>query len=88
MDLINSKTRRSCKLHKLDGIYNPDTGTCIFSHTHRGLLNAFGVLVVDAVLLLTMLIGLLRSTHRNPTGIWKLLYQQVALRMSSLFPDV
>lgn len=64
------------RLTILDGIYDPDTGTCIFSHTHRGLLNAFGVLVVDAVLLLTMLIGLLRSTHRNSTGIWKLLYQQ------------
>ena len=52
-------------------------------HTHSGLLNGFGVLVVDTVLLLTMLIGLLRSTHRNSTGIWKLLYQQVTLRMFS-----
>lgn len=60
----------------LDGRYSPVTDTCIFLHTHRGITNAFGVLVVDAVLLLTMLIGLLRPTHRNSAGIWKLLYQQ------------
>ena len=46
-------------------------------HTRRGLANALGVLGADAVLLLTMLIGLLRHAHKHPSGIWKLLYQQV-----------
>ena len=59
-------------------MYNPIAGTCIVLYTHTELVNAFGVLVVDAVLLLTMLIGLLRHAHRGSTGIWKLLYQQVS----------
>ena len=49
--------------------------SCIVLHTHGSLVNAFGILVVDVVLLLAMLIGLLR--HGNSDGIWKLLYQQV-----------
>ena len=72
-------------MHEVAGTYSPVTGTCIFLHTHRGLVNAIGILVADAVLLLAMLIGLLRTSHRNATGIWKLLYQQVMLRMFSLY---
>ena len=60
-------------------------GACIFLHTHKGIVNAIGVLVVDAMLLLAMLIGLLRTSHKNATGIWKLLYQQVILKMFSLY---
>lgn len=61
-------------------MYSPIVDTCIVSHTHRGLVNAVGILVADVVLLLTMLIGLLGHAHRSSTGIWKLLYQQVALK--------
>jgi len=55
--------------------------TCIVLHTHGvcGLVSVVGILVADLVLLLAMLIGLLRHSHRNPTGIWKLLYQQVSI---------
>jgi hypothetical protein len=52
-------------------------------NTHSGIVNGVGMLVVDVVLLLTMLIGLLRRSDENPTGIWKLLYQQVSLEASS-----
>jgi len=63
-------------LTQIDGIYNPLLETCIIEGTHRGLVNALGVLVVDVVLLVTMLIGLLRYANRSSTGIWKVLYQQ------------
>jgi len=49
--------------------------SCVVLHTRGALTNTIGILVVDIALLLAMLIGLLR--HRNPVGIWKLLYQQV-----------
>ena len=57
--------------------YNAVVNTCVALHTHRGLVNAVGVLVVDVVLLLTMLVGLLRHAQKSSTGVWKLLYQQV-----------
>lgn len=63
--------------------YNPIVDTCVVLHTHRGLVNAVGILVVDVVLLLAMLIGLLRHSHRNSAGIWQLLYQQVSFRAFS-----
>ncbi len=63
--------------------YNAVVNTCVALHTHRGLVNAVGVLVVDVVLLLTMLIGL-RHSHKSSTGVWKLLYQQVILNTFSL----
>jgi hypothetical protein len=65
------------KSNKVTATYNPIADACVMLHTHRGLTNALGVLVVDVVLLLTMLIGLLLHAHRHSTGIWKLLYQQV-----------
>ncbi|KAI0291214.1 hypothetical protein B0F90DRAFT_1778573 [Multifurca ochricompacta] len=68
---------RSTSNSKVESSYNPILETCITLKTHRGLLNAIGVLVVDVVLLMTMLIGLLRYAHRSSTGIWYLLYQQV-----------
>ena len=64
-------------------MYNPIMGTCIVLNTGIGHINATGVLVVDIVLLLIMLIGLLRHVHRNSIGVWKLLYQQVLLKMFS-----
>jgi hypothetical protein len=64
-------------------VYNPIMDTCIVLHTGTGHINATGVLVVDIVLLLTMLIGLLRHVHRNSVGVWKLLYHQVSLKLSS-----
>jgi hypothetical protein len=70
-------------ISKLAGAYNPIIDACIILHTRRALVNALGALVVDVVLLLTMLIGLLRHAHRNSTGIWKLLYQQVTDRTFS-----
>lgn len=68
---------------KVSGTYNLIVDSCIVLHTRRGLVNALVVLVVDIVLLLTMLVGLLRDAHRSPTGIWKLLYQQVTLKTFS-----
>ena len=59
--------------------YNPIVNTCIYLNTRRSLFNASAVFVVDVVLLLTMLLGLLRHAHKNSTGIWKFLYQQVTL---------
>ncbi|KAI0248179.1 hypothetical protein BJV78DRAFT_1363709 [Lactifluus subvellereus] len=56
--------------------YNATPGTCTISSLHKLLVNSVGVLVVDVVLLMSMLIGLLRFTHRSSTGIWHLLYQQ------------
>jgi len=64
------------RLTLLAGTYNPIIDACIILHTRRALVNALGALVVDVMLLLTMFVGLLRPTHRNPTGIWQLLYQQ------------
>ncbi|KAI0291213.1 hypothetical protein B0F90DRAFT_1778553 [Multifurca ochricompacta] len=72
-------------LTMLESSYNPILETCIILRTHRGLLNAIGVLVVDVVLLMTMLIGLLRYAHRSLTGIWYLLYQQVIQQPSFFF---
>jgi hypothetical protein len=67
------------KSNKLEGIYNPAVNSCVTLRTHRLLVNAIGVLVVDVVLLLTMLIGLLRHPHKSSTGMWKFLYQQVTV---------
>ena len=75
--ILDSSNWGSRKLQQVHGTYNPIINSCIFLHTHNGLVNAFGILVVDVVLLLTMLIGLLRDAHRSSIGIWKLLYQQV-----------
>ena len=61
--------------------------TCTFLQTHKALVNCIAVLVADVVLLLTMLIGLLRHAHRSSTGIWKLLYQQVRLKIFHLVSD-
>ena len=66
---------------KVTGAYNPVLDSCIVLRPHDALSNALGILVVDLVLFLAMLIGLLR--HRNPAGIWKLLYQQVMPRTIS-----
>jgi hypothetical protein len=57
--------------------------SCMVLHAHKGFVNGIGVLVVDVVLLLTMLIGLLRDARRNSIGIWKLLYQQVTVKVFS-----
>ena len=71
------------KLQQADGTYNPILNSCIFLHTHNGIVNVIGILVVDVVLLLTMLIGLLRDARRSSIGIWKLLYQQVTVKVFS-----
>jgi hypothetical protein len=65
------------QLDKIVATYHPVAATCVVLHMRRILVNTLGVLVVDTTLLLTMLIGLLRYAHRNLTGIWMLLYQQV-----------
>ena len=67
---------------KVDTSYDTILEACTTLHTRRGLVNSIGVLAVDVVLLLAMLIGLLRSAHRNSTGIWYLLYQQVSISPS------
>lgn len=63
---------------KVETSYDTILEACTTLHTRRGLVNSIGVLAVDVVLLLAMLIGLLRSAHKNSTGIWYLLYQQVS----------
>jgi len=65
----------------IDPVYNSIVDVCVILHTENGLLNATGVLVADAVLLLTMFIGLLRHPHRSSTGIWKFLYRQCIIWM-------
>lgn len=60
--------------------FNPVVNACVVLKTHDGLPNSIGVLVADIVLLLTMLIGLLRHENKNPSGMWKLLYQQVIFK--------
>jgi len=73
----------------VDVMYNPILETCVALHTRRGLPNAIGILVVDVVLLLTMLIGLLRHACKNPTGIWKLLYQHCIIWLVlALFAEI
>jgi len=69
-------------LTMVKSVYNPLVNACIVERTHEGLVNSIGVFVADIVLLLTMLIGLLRHEHRNPTGIWRLLYQQCIIWIS------
>jgi len=71
------------RLVTITGTYNPIVGSCIVLRTHRSLVNAFGILVVDVVLFLAMLIGLLR--HGISGGIWKLLYQQCIIWMALAF---
>jgi hypothetical protein len=64
---------------KMKVSYDAALGTCTISSLHKLLVNSVGVLVVDVVLFMSMLIGLLRFTHRSSTGIWHLLYQQVII---------
>jgi hypothetical protein len=61
----------------MKGSYDTVLEICVVLRLHKSLVNAVGILVVDVVLLMSMLIGLLRHMHRNSTGIWHLLYQQV-----------
>ena len=83
--ISDSMNWRTLKLHKIAGTvsYNPVVDTCITLHTHKGIVDSIGVLVVDVVLLLMMLIGLLRHGNGASIGIWKLLYQQVTLKTFS-----
>jgi hypothetical protein len=76
-------TDAHAKSNKISATYNSNLDACTFQHTRTALVNAVGALVVDIVLLVTMLIGLLRHSHRNSSGIWKLLYQQVMLNTFS-----
>ncbi len=46
--------------------------------THRGLVSSVAILAIDTVLLVIMLLGLRPYAYRRSTGIWQLLYQQVA----------
>ncbi|KAH9966373.1 hypothetical protein BGW80DRAFT_735714 [Lactifluus volemus] len=61
---------------KLRATYDPTVETCNLLDFRKILVNVVCILVVDVVLLMTMLIGLLRYSHRNSTGLWHLLYQQ------------
>jgi hypothetical protein len=79
IDVLVVRTDAHANLNKIDSMYNPIANACAILHTDAGLVNATGVLVADAMLLLMMLIGLLRHPHRNSVGMWKFLYQQVIL---------
>lgn len=76
-NVLAVRTDAHANLHKIDTMDNPITNACILLHTVDGLVNAIGVLVADAVLLLTMLVGLLLHPHKSSIGMWKFLYQQV-----------
>ncbi len=54
---------------------------CATVKTHRLLVSATSVFAIDSILLVTMLIGLLRHSHRGSIGIWHLLYTQVTLNL-------
>jgi hypothetical protein len=73
-------------INQLTTTYDPILNACVGLVTRKDLLNTFGILMVDTILLLAMLIGLLRHPHRNSAGLWKFLYQQVILaRFPSCF---
>ncbi|KAH9993514.1 hypothetical protein BJV74DRAFT_368834 [Russula compacta] len=73
----------------LKSSFNSTLGTCIDAQPHKGLINSVGFLVVNLSLLMTMLVGLLRHTHRNSTGIWQLLYQQCIIWIAlAVFADI
>ena len=80
--LLQSLNSHARKL-KVEGSYDTVVKTCVVLHARKGLVNAIGALVVDVVLCIAMLIGHLRHAHRDSTGIWYLLYQQVMLRFFS-----
>ncbi|KAH9962064.1 hypothetical protein BGW80DRAFT_868125 [Lactifluus volemus] len=61
---------------ELRATYDPTLETCNRIVLQKYLVNTIGMLSVDIVLLTSMLIGLLRSSHRSSTGLWHLLYQQ------------
>jgi hypothetical protein len=48
------------------------------------MASAVGSLVTDVILVISMLIGLVRSPHSSTTGLWRLLYQQVVIYLSSV----
>jgi hypothetical protein len=74
------------EINQLATAYDPILDACVALVTRKDLLNTLGILIVDVILLLAMLIGLLRHPHRNSTGLWKFLYQQVILvRFPSCF---
>jgi len=58
--------------------YNSVFGACIVLKTQRGLVSSIAILSIDTILFVIMLIGLLRHAHGGSTGIWHLLYKQVA----------
>jgi len=84
-NVLVARTDAYANLNKIGSVYDSIANACAILHTATGLVNAIGVLVADAVLLLTMLVGLLRHPHRSSTGMWKFLYQQVThVRFSSV----
>ncbi|KAH9962775.1 hypothetical protein BGW80DRAFT_857272 [Lactifluus volemus] len=56
--------------------YDPTLETCTTSTTHSFRAGVAGSLVTDVILVISMLIGLVRSPHSSTTGLWRLLYQQ------------
>ena len=48
------------------------------------MAGAVGSVVTDVILVISMLIGLVRSPHSSTTGLWRLLYQQVVIYLYSL----
>jgi hypothetical protein len=58
-------------------VYDPIVEKCITVDVHNYLANVVGMLVVDVVLLVSMVVGLLRYSHRSSTGLRHLLYRQV-----------
>jgi hypothetical protein len=50
---------------------------CVNANTRRFLVNAVSMLVIDVVLLISMLVGLVRSPHSGSFGLWQVLFQQV-----------
>ncbi|KAH9962065.1 hypothetical protein BGW80DRAFT_868233 [Lactifluus volemus] len=65
-----------CGAVQLRGVYDPIVEKCITVDVHNYLANVVGMLVVDVVLLVSMVVGLLRYSHRSSTGLRHLLYRQ------------
>jgi hypothetical protein len=69
-----SKSRKTCVLILEKSTSNTRTGSF--------LISSVSTLVTDGVLLISMLIGLMRSPQSSSFGLWHLLYQQVVAYFS------
>lgn len=58
-------------------MYNSVFDACVPLNTHSSLAGTIAIPAADTILFMLMLVGLLRRTHGNKVGIWRVLYNQV-----------